>query len=276
MNRPLEEGAAPAPERRVVMIGASNVSLALPIAVTAAERYCGSPLEVICAAGHGRSFGLHTRVLGRGLPPILHCGMWEELAARPSLPMSAIVTDIGNDLLYGAPVSQVAEWVKACLNRLRPHAEHLVMTELPLTSAGQIGPLRFLLARTFIVPTCRLSRREVKHRAFELNERIIALAKEYRAELIRPDDDWYGLDPIHIRRSRRQSAWQRLLSSWQAAVDCPAPINGVPQAAIGKASPEVRRALRFVRPLHWTRFGQARHRAQPCARFLNGTHLSLF
>jgi len=41
------------------------------------------------------------------------------------------VTDIGNDILYGADVGQIAEWVEECLTRLRGKCEQIVITELP-------------------------------------------------------------------------------------------------------------------------------------------------
>ena len=45
-----------------------------------------APLEIFAADGHGRSYGMASRVLGRELPGILECRLWETLASRPAAP----------------------------------------------------------------------------------------------------------------------------------------------------------------------------------------------
>ena len=57
-------------------------------------------------------------MLGRELPGITTCGLWDALAARPPARTAALVTDVGNDLLYGAPVAAILDWVAECLDRL--------------------------------------------------------------------------------------------------------------------------------------------------------------
>ena len=89
------------PERRVVLLGASNLVAGLPRVVEAARSVWGGPLDILAAAGHGRSYGRSSRVLWRTLPGILSCGLWEDLARRPPASTAALLTDVGNDILYG-------------------------------------------------------------------------------------------------------------------------------------------------------------------------------
>ncbi|HEY4597786.1 MAG TPA: hypothetical protein VIJ02_15405, partial [Thermoanaerobaculia bacterium] len=121
-----------APVLRTVLLGASNLRISLPLVLDRVRRRAGGPVEVLAACGHGRSWGAWSRFLYvRHLPGISRCGLWEELRSRPLLPTLAVVTDVGNDLVYGAPVEEIAGWVEACLDRLVPETE-IVMTLLPL------------------------------------------------------------------------------------------------------------------------------------------------
>src|SRR5438270_1664562 len=102
--------------RRVVLLGASNLTRGISTVVETAQAVWGSPLEVLAALGHGRSYGLRSRVFGRELPGITGCGLWGDVAARGPAETAALVTDIGNDLLYGASVPTILGWVAESLD----------------------------------------------------------------------------------------------------------------------------------------------------------------
>ncbi len=106
------------PPQRVVILGASNVLRSISTVLATAERLRGQPLDFLAAAGHGRSYGLTSRVLGRSLPAIRACALWETIFRRPQVPTVSLVTDVGNDLLYGASVETIASWVEECLTKL--------------------------------------------------------------------------------------------------------------------------------------------------------------
>ena len=103
--------------RRVVVLGASNVARNSALIVETIRRSAPEPAEILIAAGHGRSYGLSTCVVGRRLSSIGACNLWRAWAARSSLPTSAVVTDVGNDVMYGVPVDVILAWVARCLER---------------------------------------------------------------------------------------------------------------------------------------------------------------
>src|SRR5262249_46912085 len=92
-------GGQPPAVRRVVLLGASNLTLGIGTVLGSAANVWGSPLEVLAALGHGRSYGRATSVMGRQLPGIRECGLWPALGVDGQLPTAALVTDIGNDVL---------------------------------------------------------------------------------------------------------------------------------------------------------------------------------
>src|SRR3954454_10484116 len=166
---PAVPGPGSLPPRRVVFLGASNVTRGLSALVETACRLWGRPLDVLAACGHGRSYGLCKGVLWVGRPGIAVSGLWEALARRPPAPTAALVTDVGNDLLYGASAADIAGWVGECLARLRAAGARVVLTPLPLDTIAGLRPARFLLLRSILFPGCRLPYAAVREQAFDLD-----------------------------------------------------------------------------------------------------------
>src|SRR3954465_11577323 len=100
------------PTRRVILLGASNLTRSFPTVVATVRQTWPEPVEIMAAMGHGRSYGQDSSVLGRKISGIFPCALWQDLQNRRRLPTSALVTDIGNDMLYGIPPNQILNWVE--------------------------------------------------------------------------------------------------------------------------------------------------------------------
>ncbi len=159
------EAAVAAAQRRAVLLGASNLTKGIGTVLETASRLWGRPLSVFGALGHGRSYGRTSSLFGRALPGILECGLWEELARWPAMPTAALVTDIGNDLLYEEPVEEIVRWVGACLDRLAAINARTVVTLLPVENLAGLSRARFTFMRTIFFPHSRITLDEVARRA---------------------------------------------------------------------------------------------------------------
>jgi hypothetical protein len=199
--------------RRVVALGASNLTRGFHAVVSTARNAWGPDLEVLAALGHGRSYGAQSRVLARSLPGILESGLWRDLESRSPLVTRGFVTDVGNDIFYGFSAEQVLAWVAEAIARLRRFTADITVTDLPLANAQRMSDAGFLLFRSILVPSCHLSLTEVRTRAERVNAGLAVLAAAHGARFVRLNPEWYGLDPIHIRRSRCCQAWQQILGT---------------------------------------------------------------
>jgi hypothetical protein len=250
----------------VVVLGASNVVRCVSTIVETAQLVLDGPVDLLAAIGFGRSYGTTSRVLARSLPGIVDCGLWADLSCRPPAPTFALLTDIGNDIVYGADVDRIAAWVEQCLERLTPMCERVVITELPLDSVSALGPVRFHLFRTFFFPTSRISIEDARSRAQSLNSHVVHLAQRYGASVRVPKAEWYGLDPIHIRMRFWSSAWQEILSAWRDDVQSP-----------GARGSFIRwLKLHLQRPLSRHMFGIHQQRDQPTCTLRDGSTISLY
>jgi hypothetical protein len=215
--------------------------------VETGRRLWGRPLDVLTACGLGR-------------------GLWQALARRPPAPTAALVTDIGNDLLYDVPVAQIAAWVEVCLERLMRTGARVVLMPLPLCSVAALSRKRFLVLRSVLYPRCRLAYRTVLERTFALDRRLRLLAQTWGAVMVEHRPEWYGFDPIHIRRPRCPAVWSEILAPWSnitAREVAPVPLGR--WLRLGRLVPE----RRWICGWEW-------HSVQPCCQLADGTTLALY
>ncbi len=237
------------PRSAVVVLGASNVSRGLARMATVARSRCGT-VDLFVAAGHGRSYGANSRVAMRRLPSILGSGLWRALdregigTTRPSL---ALVTDIGNDLLYGFSVEQVAAWVGEGVRRLAERGARIAVTRLPVASVQRVGSVRYRALRTCYVPGCRLSLPDLKAAVIDLDARVASIAERHGATVLDQPGAWYGLDAIHVRRRRLDELWHRASDAWAMPSAASANASWREWVRLGTKSAEVRSVARVMR-----------------------------
>ena len=201
------------PRQRVVLLGASNVARSLPTVVDTVQSLSDAPVEIMAAVGHGRSYGKNSWVLGRKISGILPSELWPELARRPQLPTVALVTDIGNDILYGSSINLLLEWVEACLDRLASAGARTTITLLPIDSLERLDAALFLMFRSILFPRSRLTLHDARSQAREVNQRLIELAESHKTTIFPVRSAWYGFDPIHLRWPLARAAWRAILST---------------------------------------------------------------
>jgi hypothetical protein len=253
--------STPSSRARVVLIGASNMSRGFAVLSELCRRAWG-PVEMIAAVGVGRSYGMTTRILGRTLPSVLDCGLWQEIGRSSAGPTVAIVGDIGNDLLYGQDVSTVLRWVEECVARLRAAGARIVMTSLPPTS-GDISRTRFFLFRKLLFPSSPLEYEAVAKLVPALDAGVRAIAARNGVALVELRREWYGFDPIHIRLRQCREAWSEIVAAAAPVAPC-GPLG----------------VLQYVRPYlrrpEWQRLlGVEMRRRQPY-HMADGTTVALF
>ncbi|MEA2602756.1 MAG: hypothetical protein QOF89_3748 [Acidobacteriota bacterium] len=253
------------PALRAILLGASNLRVGLPLVVDLLRRRAGGPVEVLAACGHGRSYGAWSRFLFvSSLPGIAGCGLWPALEERPPLPTLALLTDVGNDLVYGAEVSEIVRWVEVCLDRLARQECQVVLTLLPLARLERLSPREVRLAVSLLFPGRQAPWPALLERVRELDERLRRIGRERGALVVEPEASWYGIDPIHLRRSRRREVWERLTSL--ASVS-----PGVAEAA---EPARVRIPLLGAEELRLA--GRTLRTVQPAARLADGTTVALY
>lgn len=153
------------------------------------------------------------------------------------------------------------------MDRLRRAEALVVLTPLPLRSIATLSKAKYLLLRSILYPACRLAYSTVLERAFDLDERLRALARQRAICVAEPRPEWYGFDKIHIRRRCRLTAWSEILAAWS-----PSRPRGTASISAGWSPFRPR----LPAPERRWIFGRERHTAQPAGRFPDGTTLALY
>lgn len=251
------------PALRAILLGASNLRASLSTLLPAVRQRAGGPVEALAACGHGRSYGTWSRFLFvRRLPGIAGCGLWRALEGLPPRRTLALVTDAGNDLVYGVDPKAVESWIGTCFDRLARQRAEVVLTLLPLLRLEKLTPRQVRLAAAILFPGHPAPWPGLLDRARDLDERLRRLGREHGARLVEPEAAWYGLDPIHPRRSLRWQVWDRVLSCW------------FPEGTTGPPPPRVRVPWLGAEELRLGGF--TLRRPQPAVRLKDGTTLGLY
>ncbi len=199
---------------RVVLLGASNLVLGWRSLMKAVFDHWHEPLHIMTAHGIGRSYLASSQFCWRTAPGILECNLWSELAeSGRTSPSAALITDLGNDLVYGRTAAEVLQAASDAAGRLLDvnPACRIVVTRPPFESVKSLSQLRYLFFRSVLFPRCSLSLLEIIDQTYELDEGIRQLDG---VTVVSQPSEWFGLDPIHIRRRFREFAFAAFLESW--------------------------------------------------------------
>jgi hypothetical protein len=183
------------------------------------------------------------------------------------MPTTALLTDIGNDLMFGATHDRLQNWIEGCLDRLSDSGASVVITQLPVASVESLSERRFQFYRRLFIPGRRLTLEDAKTMVREFNERLLKLGEVRKIPVISLPNTWYGLDPIHLRRRVFRSAWPTMLESWREA-EC--------ALELSRSSIWMTAYLASLAPLEHTIFGFRRRTSQPSGRLSDGTTISLY
>lgn len=259
--------AIPQPTRRVILLGASNLVRSISTVVETTRQLWREPVEIMAAIGHGRSYGQDSRMLGRKISGIFPCPLWKDLQSRPALPTVALVTDVGNDLGYEVGVADLVSWVEGCLDHLERAGATIIVTELPLARLERLTEWQFLFFRTLFFPKSRITFDDIRSRADALNDSLVALCERRKIPVISVSGAWYGLDPIHLKRSVWREAWPTILANWRDA-----------EAEGLRLRMSLRRwaYLRALAPAEQAIFGWECRARQPSGVLHDGTTVSLY
>lgn len=251
-----------------VVLGASNVSRGQARLNAVIRGRSAAPVGLLIAAGHGRSYGANSRVWMRRLPSILGCGVWRALDREGSDRgrLVALVTDIGNDLLYGSSPAQVAAWVREGVGRLVDRGATVALARLPLEAVRRVGPVRYRALKTLFVPGCPLSIEGIHSAAAELDGLIGDLAAAAGLSTIDQPGAWYGFDTLHPRRRHLDTLWHHACDAWGLPpARCSTRAGFREWSRLGRQGAEVRMLGRRML-----------HTRQPICRYPDGSWVALY
>jgi hypothetical protein len=251
------------PRNRIVLLGASNLTLSLRLVIHLMQQRFGGPGEILATIGHGRAYGVASQMMGRGLPGIAACGLWRQLDSMEPCPTYAVLTDVGNDILYGAMPEQILHAVEWCIEQLQKHSAQIVVTNLPMASIERLSERRYLFFRNIFYPFCRLPRNETVSRAQAVYSGLMDMAARCGFKLYEQEPGWFGLDGIHVNYWKRRAYYQHILEQF--------PLSAAEQAGVENKEQLLLTWQQRPQFAHKTVMARAMYCRQPSGRLPDGS-----
>ncbi|QDV51660.1 hypothetical protein [Gimesia fumaroli] len=256
--------------RPVILLGASNLTRDFPLILRLLETTMDSPADIFTAMGHGRSYGVWSRVLHRALPGITKSELWKTLPERNTVNKQplALLTDIGNDLIYGQSTETIFGWIEDCIRQLQQIDARITITLLPEESLSRLSNLRFELTRRLFFPKNSASLSDLIQKVQLLNQRLLDFSHSNQIQIVTASQHWYGIDPIHYRYSQRAALWKSILSNWD--------LPQLEHCQTKQHWHDTFYSVFHLKPALKRQWGKLQHTPQPTQILPDGTRISMY
>ncbi len=271
--------------QRWLILGASNVRRSLIPLIEQIFQVSKGPTDILFACGHGRSYCRPNRVLGWSLPGLSESG-WQEAWRRHDQEVSSrsvILTDVGNDLLYGIEPDELLSHVELCLDALHP-SDRIMLIGLPMDRLERVRSIEYQIFKKIFFPGSTIAFETVMRSAREVQQGLEALCRARQNEWLIPPSTWYGVDPIHIRRSLQRKAWGTVIQRLEASSETESSNAMIKLSA--EAKPSMQRSptwrllhslrLIFSRAQRQSWLDWTRDQSQPSLHLEDGSTVSLY
>jgi len=196
----------------VLLLGGRNLARADRVIETRLRRgLAPHEVQVLKAAGPGRAYCVAGGFLHVRYPPIPVCGVLAAAAerARAGDRVVALVTDIGNDIMYGVPVGRVVDTLADLFAQLRAMNARIITTTIPVCMREDVSEIRFRLLRTILFPSSTVSY-EKAHEAVRRVNGFLDVQADTRVGVLSDMRCYTGFDRIHFGFLRSHRAWTEI------------------------------------------------------------------
>jgi hypothetical protein len=199
----------------LVLLGASNLSRGC-FAFARHMKACLHPrkVDVLIASGPGRGYCVLGGLLAVKYPPIYSCDIFEvaQSKSESGYQVIALVTDIGNDIMYGVSIENLIDTLQQVFTRLQSMNAEIFFTTLPVAFEKEVHPAWFYILRSLLLPFSRVSYDEAVTGIVEVNRYLRKFTSE-KFHLIPDMDKYIGFDEIHYRWLRAHHAWSHVATA---------------------------------------------------------------
>lgn len=195
-----------------ILLGASNLARGhIGFSKFLQQALPNSQVDFFYALGPGRCYCAWGGVMGKSYSPIRNSGIFN--AVKDKSPAAcrriALVSDIGNDILYGIKTEEVIAELERTFDRLRDLGADLFVNPIPSIFEVELNRNYYFILRTIFYPTSRVSYESTLAAVKEINRFLKSSAKN-RFTLISKLESYAGWDRIHYSIFKMHLAWTKI------------------------------------------------------------------
>ena len=198
-----------------VLLGASNLARGYSALTRHISRNI-SACEFLNALGPGRGYCARGGLLNFTYSPIGECGVMKsaKVYVERGFRMAVLLTDIGNDIMYGVPESTLIESLDTLIKKsLKMNAE-VFMTSIHVDVSKDMGKTSFKLLKSIFYPNSPVTFDQADSAVKKLNHYLVEKSlQNERVHLVNGLGAFCGLDKIHYGLFKSHLAWSRIANA---------------------------------------------------------------
>ena len=169
--------------------------------------------EFLNALGPGRGFCARGGVFNITYSPIQDCQVIEsaQKKSKEALHTVVLITDIGNDLMYGVLVDTLIESLDGLIGRALQWDAEIFLTSIHVNLKKDVSPTMFFILKSFFYPGSSITYEEADLFIIKVNGYLQEKARQNkRVYLISGMTSFIGMDKIHYSFLKTHSAWEKI------------------------------------------------------------------
>lgn len=208
----MQEEPSSQPPFLFLLLGASNLARGYSM-LTHHLSKCLNKTEYLNALGPGRGFFARGGMFNFTYPPIQDCRVIEsaEKKLNDSLRTVVLITDIGNDLMYGVSAETLIECLDRMIDRILEWDADIFLTSIHVNLKKDVSPTTFLILRFLFYPSSKVTYEETNLFVVKVNEYLKEKSgKNEKVHLITGMEVFAGSDRIHYSLLKTHAAWSKI------------------------------------------------------------------
>jgi hypothetical protein len=192
-----------------VLMGASNLARGYgALAHCLVRCLAPDPVEILHAMGPGRGYCAEGGVFNVRYPAIGASEILESASERAekACRVTALITDIGNDIMYGVPADEITACLATLLQKLNAFGAEVFVHPIPLDFSEDVSKRQFRILKSIFYPHSAINYETAKDAVTTVNGFLRAKAGG-RIHLLPSTKEFCGVDKIHYSVFRSHKAW---------------------------------------------------------------------
>jgi len=195
-----------------VLMGASNLARGYSALAKCLVRCLAPhPVEILHALGPGRAYCAEGGIFNITYSPIGACGILKSARGRAKRVrrVIALITDIGNDIMYDVPLSEITSCLNTLMQKLDALGADVFVNPIPLDFFKDVSEHQFRLLRSVFYPHSTIE----YSRAGESVDGVNGFLRDSaagRIHLLPSAKDFSGVDKIHYSIFHSHKAWSEV------------------------------------------------------------------
>jgi hypothetical protein len=167
--------------------------------------------EFLNALGPGRGFCARGGMFNFTYPPIQDCRILDVAEKKPCDTRVVLITDIGNDLMYGVSADTLIESLNGLIDRALQWDAEIFLTSIHVNLKKDVSQTTFFILKSFFYPGSNITYEDTDLFIIKVNGYLKEKSgKNERVHLISGMESFAGADKIHYSLLQTHSAWGKI------------------------------------------------------------------